>query len=133
MQKPLNFHKRKNPLLVGEAPFSGFYSGFYFVPLYALEHMYHGVSLKSRYFSYNLLMKKNRGLSSPSRSRLFVKHKKDFTPRPNLYFSKTFFHKYCGAWLAGKKAFLGFEPNTFFYDFFLGLFFFYYLAAGWWF
>lgn len=113
-----NFHKFKKPTLVGEAPFSGFYSGFYFVPLYALEHMYYGVSPKSRYFSYNLVFNKNKGVSG--KPRLFVKHKKDFTPRPNLYFSKFFFHDYFLPWFEGKKSFLFFKPNTFFYNFFLG-------------
>ena len=117
-----NFRKFKNPSLVGEAPFSGFYPGFYFVPLYALQHMYYGVSPNSRYSSYNLLLRKNRGVSF--RPRLFIKHKKDFTPLPNLYFSKVFFYKHLGPWLGGKKAFLGFRPNTFFYNFFLGFFLF---------
>ena len=115
-------HSLTKPLLVGEAPFPGFYSGFYFVPLYALQHMYDGVSPKSRYFSYNLLIKKNRGGSR--RTRLFIKHKKDFTPVPNLHFSKIFFHKYFSGWLTGKEDFWIFKPNTFFYDFFLGIFFF---------
>ena len=114
--------KIKKPILVGEAPFSGFYSGFYFVPLYALQHMYYGVSPRSRYSSYNLLLRKNKGVSA--RPRLFVKHKKDFLPLPNFYISKVFFLKRFGSWLGGKKNFFWFKPNTFFYDFFLGFFLF---------
>jgi hypothetical protein len=114
--------KIKKPILVGETPFSGFYSGFYFVPLYALQHMYYGVSPRSRYSSYNLLLRKNKGVSA--RPRLFVKHKKDFLPLPNFYISKVFFLKRFGSWLEGKKNFFWFKPNTFFYDFFLGFFLF---------
>ena len=119
--------KIKKPILVGEAPFSGFYSGFYFVPLYALQHMYYGVSPRSRYSSYNLLLRKNKGVSA--RPRLFVKHKKDFLPLPNFYISKVFFLKRFGSWLEGKKNFFWFKPNTFFYDFFLGFFLF--VIASW--
>jgi hypothetical protein len=123
--KVLNPNSNK-PNLVGEAPFSGFYTGFYFVPFYALQHMYDGVSPKSRYFSYNLIIKINKS----AQPRTFAKYRRDFTPIPNLHLSKVFFLKYFKGWLEGKSKFLFFYPKTFGYDFFLGLFLFFVWQLG---
>jgi len=108
---------KKKSQVVGDSPFSGFYTGFYFVPLYALEQMYYGVSNSSRYFSFKFLIKLNN-------LHLKRKYAKDFHPIPNFHFSKKFFHFFFLPLLQGKKNFFFFKPNTPAYDFFLGFFFF---------
>ena len=119
MRKTQNFNNYTKPFLVGGAPFSGFYTGFYFVPLYALEQMYHGVSKDSRYFSFNYLVKTN----NPSLSKRSTASGL-FYPEPNLHFSKLFFHYYVRDWLEGQGEIFGRKPKTFFYNFLLGIFFF---------
>lgn len=104
--------------LVGNSPVSGFYFGFYFVPSYALEHMYYGVSEKAYYFAFRDLLSGNSWFFEKNYLYAF----KGFYPKPDLYISKKFSDTWLLGYLRAEKNFFFLRPRTPLYDFVVGFF-----------
>ncbi len=88
-------------------------NNFYFIPNYALDHMVNGLSKEAYYVDYKTLVRANAEKFPP-----YFDHK-SFYPKVDIYIPHIF-KRYIISKLKGSAKFLGFSPNTFFYNFFGG-------------
>ena len=126
----MNLVKKNLPLVGGGASLPGYYKNFYFVPRYALEQMYFGVSSKAEYYGFRIFFS---DIISYSNDKRFVKDYNQFYPKPDQFISYSHFIDFFKGILEGTESFYFLKPNTFSYDFFVGFFFVYPLAVWWWF
>lgn len=105
------------PGVTKESPFSKFYRGYYFIPDYALEQIYYGVSEKATFVGFSTIFK-NVKKKFPAD---FFEYK-SFRPVPNQ-FLPTEFKAYLRSVIDGSNFnFFGFKKYTWGFNFFGGLY-----------
>jgi hypothetical protein len=98
-----------------------YYKGFYFVPHYALEHIYFGISNKTKFYGFDRIFSNFFDYLNDSR---FARNYRAHYPKPDRFVPYNQFKNHYKGLIEAKSNFYFLQPKTFLYNFFVGLYLF---------